>query len=85
MDLKVNRKVALTLGLEEGLVYQYLIDNMDRNNELSISYIKLMKGINVLTLNTTKKAVQNLHESDIINNSYDVDGNKVIQVLEIIK
>lgn len=89
MNVTINKKLAKSLGLEEAIVYQFLISHMDDNKEVSMSYIQLTKRIDLFNINVVKTAVSNLIDADIINRTYyadDFEGmTMTIKVLNVIK
>lgn len=89
MNVTINKKLAKSLGLEEAIVYQFLISHMDDNKEVSMSYIQLTKRIDLFNINVVKTAVSNLIDADIINRTYYYDDfeniTMTIKVLNVIK
>lgn len=89
MNVTISKTLAKNLGLEEAIVYQFLISHMDDNKEVSMSYIQLTKRIDLFNINVVKTAVSNLIDADIINRTYYYDDfeniTMTIKVLNVIK
>lgn len=89
MNVTISKTLAKNLGLEEAIVYQFLISHMDENKEVSMSYIQLTKRIDLFNINIVKTAVSNLIDADIISKTYYYDDfenmTMTIKVLNVIK
>jgi len=89
MNVTISKTLAKNLGLEEAIVYQYLLDNIDENKEVNMSYIQLTKRIDLFNINVVKKSISNLIDADLIREEYyasDFDNNTVtIKILNVIK
>lgn len=89
MNLVINKTLAKNLGLEEAIVYQFLVGHMDENKEVSMSYIQLTKRIDLFDINVVKTAVNNLIDADLISKTYYAndfeDMTMTIKVLNVIK
>lgn len=89
MNVTISKTLAKNLGLKEAIVYQYLLDNIDENKEVNMSYIQLTKRIDLFNINVVKKSISNLIDADLIREEYyasDFDNNTVtIKILNVIK
>nr|DAG96704.1 MAG TPA: hypothetical protein [Herelleviridae sp.] len=88
MNVTINKKLAKSLGLEEAIVYQYLLDNINDNKEVSLSFMELTKSIDLFNINVVKTAVSNLIDADIISKTYYCDDfenmTMTIKILNIV-
>lgn len=89
MNVTISKTLAKNLGLEEAIVYQFLVGHMDENKEVNMSYIQLTKRIDLFNINVVKKSISNLVDADLISKTYYAndfeDMTMTIKVLNVIK